>query len=488
MRTMRNKLAIVVTMLSVLGLFAYPTSVHAADVTVKAVCNVNVTFKATVPDSVRQGDSFTVSNIAISPSNSYGFTVSSSIYDFSATNTSSTTYHQNYISTSPSPTTGHNTYWAYYPNWVINANGPVGSSVVVTIKKSVTVVQGYGTVNCNFNKQFFAVPITSPASSPSPSPSASPSPSPTNSSKPSPSPSASSKPRPSSTPQQTAAPSTTATPSPDPSDGPEPSFPESPTVVPLIIKVRNDSGKIVQGAEVTLNGSTKAKTDKDGVVKFENILTGSHSLVVTFASKKITHSIHVDDQDVGTAIVVSLPEDPLIMNPFVIGGITVGIVALGTPLAIFALRRYRSRPELTIPAGAIPLQGIVSGSATPTPAETKLSHIPAIPMFEAQAAPTTIAPWETVPLVQSMQPSEPAQMSAPAVISIPVVAPTEPAMPTTQAPVAPQPEPAPAESIEAAISAQLAAPIPQNQQPAPAQPTIPSTSPAPTGPTQFLGQ
>jgi hypothetical protein len=482
-----------VALLAIVGLFAQPVAVHAADVTVTAVCNVTVTFKATIPASVRQGESFTVTNIAVSPSNSYGFTVSSSTYDFAATNTSSTTYHQNFVSTNPSPTTGHNSYWAYYPNWVVNATGAVGSSVVVTIKKSVTVVQGYGTVNCSFNKVFFSVPITAPnAPSPSPSPSQSVSPSPSSGVKPSTSPSKSATPKPG-TPQTSQTPSVSATPTPTESSAPDPSnAPESPTVVPLIVKVRDGSGKIIANAEVSLNGKTKGKTDDKGVVKFENVLTGNHSLLVSYAGKKVSHTIYVDDQDVGTAMVVSLPDEPIIANPLVLGGIALATLAIGTPLAIFGVRRYRSGSTLDIPADAIPLHSIASGAATPAPAETKLTNIPAIPMFDTQPTVPTPAPWESVALVGTVAtPAPPAQQSTPAPVPPPEAESGVPSiiLPQEQPLPAPAPEPAStAQTVENAIIAQVAPvePPPTIQhfaQPTPTQIPVQTPSDIPPSPS-----
>lgn len=464
---MRNKLAFfVAAALSILSLFAPASTSYAASVLVKETCNVSVTFRMTVPDSVQQGSTFSITDISVQPANSYGFTVTSSIFDMTATGTSSTAYSQNFITTDPAPTTGHNTYKAIYPNWAMNASGAVGSSIVIKAKKSVTIVQGYGTVKCDFTSTLATIPIVA-ASAPSPAPSTTPAPSTAPSTAPTTTktPTSTTTPRPSTTPQsETPAPSTTPAPGTTDTTDSTDAKDEALTVVPLIIRVRDESGKNITNAEVTLNGTKKLKTNSNGEVTFANVLTGNHSVVVTYANKKVSHSIQVDAQDVGTAVVISLPADPVIMNPFVIGGITAGTLAISAPLAFFAVRRYRSRPGLDIPADAVPLQGVISGSATPAIANTTISHIPAIPVFPAQPATPSPAPWDPATPTPATQQVVSFDYSALAnqpdtPIVAPQPSPTVVEQPATTPPI---PQNPPVGSIESAIQAQVSAPIPPN--------------------------
>ncbi len=445
--------------ISLLSLFSTAMPVSAGAVVQTETCNVTVTFRATVPNSVEQGKSFTITGITVQPSNSYNFTVSSSIFDMTATNTSSTTYSQNFITTNPTPTTGHSTYQGIYPNWSLNATGPAGSSMVIKLKKSVTVVQGYGTVTCNFTKTLATIPIVAPTP-----PSPSPSPSPSSSPNPSSSPSSTPKPSSSSTPSSTPKASSSASPDPkvaadeksidkaiEPAqeDGSGEFEEQSITVVPLIVRVRDSSGKIVVGAEVTLNGTLKAKTDSRGSVTFSNVLTGGHNILVSYKGQKVDKSFFLDSDDVGKAYLISLPPSTESLNLLLIGGGVAGatgLAGLGIFLALKRKRKLAKEAADKVPS-AISLPGIMAGSAAPAPTARTDSTIPAIPVFAAPSTALTPAPWDLAPGAMPASPT--AQAVAP-------VAATVPASPVAQQ----QPAPAPATTIPPPIAAAVVAPVP----------------------------
>ncbi len=467
---MRSGIILGAIILSGIICLVFPHSpVSARNITVTATCNVRVTFTATIPDSVEQGKSFTITNITISPSSSYGFTVSSSTYDLVATNTSSTTYHQSFARTVPSPTTGHSSYVGHYPNWTLDATGPVGSEVTVTIKKSVTVVQGYGTVNCNFNKKFLSVPIVAPKSSPPPSSSPSPPPSSRPPSGPGPT-------KPSSTPKSNQKPSdkspTTKTPkkdddTPKPTDGddtPSPSVDDSVTVIPLNVDVVDSSGKRVQGAVVTLDGSKELTTDNVGRVTFSNVLTGSHAILVTYKDQKVNQSIKLTADNVGEVITIELPAQSMMPALMTAGGATAALAASGAAGFLIIRRRRAAADQGAVPA--ISISSIVDGSAVPTPTNTTMAHIPAVPAFEPQPAAPAPAPWtpiDTVPLPSQTPPAPEAVMTPPQQVE------PLPATQTTTSTPAQQAEPTPVTAetlpVESISTVPAADPVPASTPP-----------------------
>ena len=417
---MRNKFIIagVISVITLI-LFAPIPQASAADIPVSVVetCNVQVIFRATVPESVEQGKSFTMTNISIQPSYSYGFTVSSSLFDMTAVNTSSTVYTQNFYSTNPTPTTGYSTYQGLYPNWSLNATGPVGSYVSVKLKRTVTVVQGYGTVTCNFTKTLANVLITAPAPPPSSSPS--PSPSPSSSSSPS-SPSPSSSSSPSSPSGGGGGGGSTSSPSKSSGSGSGTSKPgsnsssssggsksgssttdssglvrtnQAPSVVPLIVKVKDSAGKPAVGAEVTLNGSKRATTNSSGEVTFSNVLTGSHSILASYKGQKLSRSIYVDGIDVGTPFVMNLasaskPPDPVMITAGILSAVVISAVG-----AVIVINRRKAN-EKPLPIPAITLPGIIAGSVVQSPAGQSLATVPVIHAHGEPVAPApSPAPW-----------------------------------------------------------------------------------------------
>lgn len=427
-------------------LFVAAPQAYAENVSVIETCNVQVLFTATVPSSVEQGKSFTMTNIAVQPSKTYNFTVSSSVFDMTATNTSSTTYTQNFYATNPSPTTGHNTYVGMYPNWTLDASGPVGSYVTVKLKRTVTVVQGYGTVTCNFTKTLAMVPIVAPASqTPSPTPSTQPSSSPAPSTSSSPSGGGSTKP--SNKPTPSSSPLTTA--SPTPSTSSSPSSPQSPTeesnntsgsfktvsVVPLIVQVDDDGGKPVKGAQVTLNGSKKLTTDDKGRVTFANILTGAHNIFVTYKGQELNRLVYVDGKDVSKPFVLSLKGTAKPIDPVIIAAASVTTVFFGAAATILIVNKRRSDKENEpLPIPSISLPGIIAGTVVTTPTNT-MAITPAIPALAGTPVTVSPAPWDPTS-VTSAQPQAPSAATAP-------LQPSEPQVPVAVNPIQPANIPVP---------------------------------------------
>ena len=489
----RILIAILLPILSVLSILVVHSTVSAEDVVQTETCNVTVTFKATVPSSVEQGKSFTITNISVQPKSSYGFTVASSVFDMTATNTSSATYSQNFITTDPSPTTGHNTYQGIYPNWSLNASGAVGSNIVIKLKKTVTVVQGYGNVTCSFTKTLATIPITAPPA-PSPSPSSSPSPSPSPSNNPSDggssggssnnsSGSSSSK---SDTNKNDGKKTGNSDSKGEDKDSTDTSTnQEAPgiSVVPIVIEVTDDSGKKVEGAEVTLDGEHKVKTDSKGLATFPNILTGDHSLVVTYAGQKVSKKINVNTLDVGAKVPVKLPPVDKSTTVIIIASILGALLAGGIGTVALMMKRRRNAEAALAATTHMSLSNIRSGSAVPVPVSRVPAATPAILMYDTKPTPRSLAPWD-LPTVQQPAPSSPPAVPLPTPVqqSIPLANPIQPA--STATVPAPITQPTPAQTAPVTIPVQQAPqtaiaqpqPLQQTTTPAPvAQPAAPAT-------------
>ena len=402
--------------LLVIGVFSMILSsmpVSAASVLVTQTCNVLVTFTATVPDSIEQGKSFTVSGISVSPSRSYGFNVTSSVFQMSATNTSSTSYSQNFLSTNPSPTTGRNSYVAYYPNWIINATGPVGGAVTIKLVKSITTIPGYGgsPVTCVYTKTLATVPIVaaqqsspSPTPSPSPSPTSVPTPSssPSSPSSPSLTPSASVSPIPSSTPKAVPSPSKSVAPQQTSQPESLPTQPNGPasngavnlsvSVVPLNVETIDSLGKVIKDATVTLDGSQKLTTDSKGRGVFSNVLTGKHTLLVSYKGQTVSREVDLGIDDIGAVVSIQLPNttQPLLVGLLVTGGILTLAASLG--FIVYIRRKHLADATSIAPSAAIP--GVIAGSVGVSPVSTTLKPVPPIVVFEPQVDTPNPAPWD----------------------------------------------------------------------------------------------
>lgn len=419
---MRNKRAhIVVAAISLLWMMVSHVSVSAGSVTVTETCNVQVTFTATVPDSIEQGKTFTVSNITVSPSRSYGFNVTSSVFQMSATNTSSSSYNQDFLSTNPSPTTGYSKYVAYYPNWIINATGPVGSSVAIKLVKTVTTIPGYGgsPVTCVFTKTLATVPIVAVA----PTPTQTPEPTPTQTTTPAPTPTTTQTPNPtlpSTTPTLTTSPIPVVSPSPSSttstgssssrngvskktsgsstnaskssagSTANQPAIQEV-AVVPLSVEVRDSLGGAAKGAVVTLDGAQKLTTDTKGRVAFSNVLTGKHVLLVSYNGQTVSRDINLDMNNIGSVVAIKLPPSAQPQN-LVLPALGAAIVVSGIATTIFIRRRHAADAKFVAPATAI--HGAIAGSVGITPMGSTLRPVPPIVVFEPKASTPNPAPWD----------------------------------------------------------------------------------------------
>lgn len=472
---MRHSLLVIgITLFALVSSIVSYGKVSAGAVTVSETCNVAVTFKAIVPDSIEQGKSFTVSGISVSPSNSYGFTVTSSVFNMTATNTSSTAYSQNSYATSPSPTTNHNVYVAYYPNWSLDATGPVGSSVTINLKKTLTVIQGYGgsPVTCNFTKVLATIPIVAPTTTPAPStaPSAPSSPSPPTASTPS-SPATSSSssgavsPSVATTSQQPTIPSSDESRTAKVTALVGSEIDSSPSVVPLNVEIKDISGKRLVGAVVTLDNAKQLTTDSIGRVTFSNVLTGKHVILVSYKGQKMSKDIKLTTADVGGVIAIDLPAPPLYQNPIAIAGVSVATIGTASTLGIFAVRRRRRTHSVGQSNDSdVTLHSIISGTAVQATPNATIAHIPAVPVFPIQPLQPSPAPWTPAaateisaqaasfqPPVQPIQtqPNAPSAIPDPVQPDAPQVAP-ELILPTTKyppideiAPTAPQLETSP---------------------------------------------
>lgn len=298
------------------------TRVSADEVNYSETCNVSVKFHATVPAQVEKGKSFWVTNITVQPTQTYGFNVTSSPFTMTATNTTSSTYEQDFARTDPSPTSGQSTYVSYYPDWEINATGAVGSNIDINIIKTVTVVQGYGKVTCNFKPKnpFASIKIVAPAATPTPSsspsqpPKGSTSPKPTKSNSPSKSTSPSSSKSPTKDQTKDNSSDTDKTSSDDEvatDDSSAPDDTDSIVVSTLAVRVLDSSKSPIAGADVILDGSIKQTTNKLGGAVFPNVITGSHSITASVDGRKVSMTIKYSKDNRSKVFDIVVPDSRL---------------------------------------------------------------------------------------------------------------------------------------------------------------------------------
>ncbi len=500
-------IAIFLPILALSSLFSAPSTVVAGAVTQTEFCNVTVTFKATVPNSVEEGQNFTVTGISVQPAKSYRFNVSSSVFEMTATNTSSPNYSQNFAYTNPSPTTGHSTYVGHYPNWSHTASGNAGGNVVIKLKKSTTVVQGYGNVVCNFSKTLATIPITAATPDP-PDPDPSPSPSPSPSTSPSPTPDdgggssggggtgsggtgssgGSKKPGSKSDDKKDTSKDSKNEDQPKDivvDDNGEVVNGDELSVVPLAILVRDENGKIVPNAEVTLDGGEKQKTDENGRVVFSNVLTGGHSISVSYQGRTISKDLDLSTENFGEVVEVKLPGAMFTFSPAFIAIAGAGLAVIGGIIGLWLFRRHQRRAAIEDAVFDVPsrhltyLPGVMSGSViesssgnytmlTPTqPSQptaqnnTSLTTQPGVPPPMAQQLPPqTTAPSApnpvaaTAPNNQAPKTPNVTQQVARPTTATPQVNPVQQATAATQqrVPVAPTPPAAQVQSGPPQIS------------------------------------
>lgn len=456
----------------VLAVFSVPITAQADSTTVRVTdtCQgIATTFIATVPTSVQQGKSFIVSGLQVTPSSSYGVTVTSSIFNMGASNASSSSYSQDFSRTNPSPTTGQSSYTAFYPNWGLIATGNVGSSISITLKSLHSQTQGFGSINCNLSQTLATIKITGfippPSPLPSPSPSRTPVPTPvpthtTQVTTPSVKPSATPSKSPVSTPTPTPTPTTTPTPSPTPA-----AVAKAVTVVPLTVVVKDSNKQLVQGAVVKLDGQQKLTSDISGTVTFNNVLTGDHVLLASYKGLTKSQNISLSTANIGQVIIVSLPPQPIITYPLVITGIVIAATSALGAAAFFAINRIRYAQSRAPEA----LHGIIDKSAA-TPIVRTDANIPAIPVFAPQPVTAGPAPWDP-PIAETgntqLAPTKP-DVEIPAVAAATAAA--EKTADEQKQAVKPEPEPAPV-----AKAASEPAPEPKEQP----QEVVPTPEPEP---------
>ena len=167
--------------------------------------------------------------------------------------------------------------------------------------------------------------------------------------------------------------------------------------MPIIIKVTDDSGNVVKNAEVTLDGEQTIKTDEKGLAIFSNILTGSHNVVVTHNSLKISRDILVDANDVGESVPIKLPPSVNITGIIVAGLVTLTALTGGVIVELVAIKRKRDSDGHKNNNTNLSLASITSGTAVPKLANHTPTNTPAIPMFDTKPSPRSLAPWELPP-------------------------------------------------------------------------------------------
>lgn len=293
---------------SLILIISAPSSVAAREVSVEETCQIPVNIIANVPERIQKGKSFRLTNLVIKPSNTYGVTISSSLTELSASNTDSSTFNQDFLRTDPSPTTGNDFYTAFYPDWVINATGEVGSEIEIKLKGSVSLVGDLGEIACTYTKTLAVVPIVAEATD-------------------------------------------------DLSNQPS----SNPSVVAFRLAVLDSYGRPIKDARVKI-GNLEKTTDKDGQVLFTNVLSGKKLITAIDGKDRIQGEYTVSgDFTVGApAITLRKNAPPLYQNPFFIGGVSVSLLLLIAVGVVVIRKRSKDVPREPLPSEA--LQGIIQGS------------------------------------------------------------------------------------------------------------------------------
>lgn len=358
-----------------ISLVALHTPVSAKKVSVDEICQIPVVIQAEVPEKVQKGKSFKLSNFLLKPGNTYGVTIASSITELSATNTNSKKFNQDFYKTDPSPTTGADSYTAFYPDWVIDANGEAGSSIEIKLVGSISEVADVGQVPCTFSKTLATIPIVSeqvestPISAESSSPAA---------------------------------------------------------VVAMRVKILDNFGRPIKGAKVSfavVEPALEATSDENGFATFDNVLSGTHTLIVKDGDSRITQVIKVspDSSFDKTIFTFQRVAPPLYANPFFIGLVAVALTVGITGSMIYIIRR--SKVAKTTPAtqsagpGLSTLIGSTNYSNKPVPT---IIPEPSQPYGAPQSYQPSPAPW-TLPVAPES--SKQGLQSQPTTPTVPSMAP-----------------------------------------------------------------
>lgn len=293
----------------ILSFSLHSETVRARQVSVEEFCQIPITIIANVPEEVKKGDKFTLSNFVIKPSNTYGVTISSSITELSATNTNSTVYRQDFTKTVPSPTTGAEYYTAFYPNWVIDASGEVGSTIEIKLKNSVSIVGDLGELPCTYTKTLASVKISSNAST-------------------------------------------------DTSIEPT----NTPSVVALRIEVLDSYGRKVKGAKVSFDNN-ESTTNNDGIATFNNVLSGKKTVVIIDGDERIQNELTIQNDTAFTNVItIRKPAPPLYKNPFFIAVTFFVAVAIIVTIIVSIVKRRKENTDHSEQPQTINLQEIIQGS------------------------------------------------------------------------------------------------------------------------------
>lgn len=347
-------------------------NVHAKEVSVDEYCQIPVIIQANVPEKVKKGTSFLVSNLIIKPSNTYGQTISSSITALTATNTNSSLFRQDFTRTDPTPTTGYDRYIAYYPDWTIDATGEVGSTIEIKLKDSISSVGDLGEIPCTYSKSLATVLITDKD-------------------------------------EPEAAASTTPS--------------KVPGVVALRVQVVDNYGRSIKSAEVGV-GDSKQKTDENGLATFLNVLTGKKTIYAIDGEDRIQGIFDITkDTTVAKVITLRKPAPPFYQNPLFIGGVIVAVIAIIASITFVIVKRRKASAHneaRTDPTQKQSLSGIIEGSLVAN--QSISSIIPESDQSESPNKPaqSPLEPWEipknawpsSLPGSDNQNPSEvPAQPS-----------------------------------------------------------------------------
>lgn len=420
-RVLRSSIA---GMLSLAILLFYPSIASAREVKVEEVCQIPVALIANVPEKIQKGKSFRLTNFIIKPSNTYGVTISSSLTELTASNTNSNVFYQDFLRTDPSPTTGSDYYTAFYPDWVIDATGEVGSEIEIKLKSSISQVGDLGEISCTYTKTLATVAIVA-----------------------------------------------------EETDNIMNQPSSNPAVVAFRVAILDSYGRPIKDAKVKIDNVEK-KTNGEGQASFTNILSGKKLITATAGEDRIQGEYIVENYfTLGEpAITLRKPAPPLYQNPFFIGGVSIGTVLLIIVASFVVIKRRKNSPADELPAQGQALQGIIQGSLTANQNMPTIIPEPNQPVGPTLERPVTPAPWQLpvdkipapIPPLKTIDPplSQPSTIQAPT-NATPIQEQTSTSngiqIPVTQQ----QSSPSPLPTTAAATPPPPGAQVPQNDPPSP---------------------
>lgn len=365
--------------------------------------DVPTEFDASYPASVKEGESFTVSNIRSKPSTSYGVTVYKSNLRMSATNSTPASYNKDNASTDPSPTTDASTYTAYYPNWNLKATGPAGSSMQLKlVSATATISNGAGgqvDIPCDLSATLASIPIVAKTASTPPANTNTIDSSKQKSSKPS----ATNK-----TDKKTSEEEKSDKDKKQPSqnDGTEGDITaELPGAIleqlrDVLVTVHDSSGNPAPGASVTIDDQLTVETGNDGIAKFENIRLGDHRLKVVLGSTVVEQSLQVGEDDSQNTVTVKMPSRINLGLLLAAGtGVILALSGVGIMLRKRALKHRVQlvaqtpveRPQVQSQAAPAPLDPVVQ-STQPEPVAMPPEQPRVISPVSGSSGDATITP------------------------------------------------------------------------------------------------